>query len=80
MNPHRYPTLFLTIMPKTYDRKETASSTTGKVVICWQKTKTRPMPVTLNYYQLTWIKDLNITPKTWQLVHERAGILWKQQV
>jgi hypothetical protein len=49
MNPHSYPTLFLTKVPKMYDGEKIASSTNvaGKSEICLQKTETRSMPVTL---------------------------------
>jgi hypothetical protein len=39
----------------------------GKVFICLQKSETRFMP------NSKLIKDLNVRPKTLQLVHKRAG-------
>jgi hypothetical protein len=43
----------------------------GKVVICLQKTETRFMPV-ITWNNSKWAEDLNIRPKTLQLVHKRA--------
>jgi hypothetical protein len=42
----------------------------GKVITHLQKTETRSMSITLYWYQLKVIKDLNIRPKTLKLVHQ----------
>jgi hypothetical protein len=41
-----------------------------KVVFCLQKTKTRSMFSTCTSTNSKWIKDLNITPETLQLVQK----------
>jgi hypothetical protein len=46
----------------------------GKLNICLQKTEIRSMFVTLHKYQLkVRFKDLNIPPKTLELIQKRAG-------
>jgi hypothetical protein len=45
----------------------------GKVVMHLQKIETRFMLITLYWCQLKQIKDLNIRPKTLNLIQERAG-------
>jgi hypothetical protein len=45
----------------------------GKVVIHLQETKTRSMSITCTSINSEWIKDLNISPKTLNLVQEGAG-------
>jgi hypothetical protein len=44
----------------------------GKVVICLQKTENRSLSPCTSINP-TWIKDLNVRPKTLQLAQERAG-------
>jgi hypothetical protein len=38
-----------------------------KLDICIQKTEARSISITLYNYQVKWIKDLNIIPKTLKL-------------
>jgi hypothetical protein len=64
------PTLFLTKAPKTYSGEKTISSTNDAAC---RKLKLDPCLSPCIGVNSKWIKDLNIKPKTLQLVQERAG-------
>jgi hypothetical protein len=74
MSPHSYATLLLTKAPKICNGEKTASFFNK---CCWEtaylpakKLKLDPCLSSCTSINSKWIKDLNIRPKTFQLVQE----------
>jgi hypothetical protein len=68
--------LFLTKVPKTYNGKQTASSTNvaGKSgYLPAKKLKVDPCLSSCSSINSKWINDLNIRPESLKLVQEKAG-------
>jgi hypothetical protein len=67
-------TLFLTKVPQTYNGEKTASSTNvvGKAVYL-PADKVDPCLSCCTSINSKWVKDLNIRPESFKLVHKRRG-------
>jgi hypothetical protein len=64
-------TLFLTKVPKTYNREKNVARKNWLSV--YKKLKLNPYLSPCTSINSKWIKDLNIRPETLKLLQERAG-------